>query len=491
MAVSVVPGKRLPVVDAPVAELPDLDDADLWAHVEVTLPDGPPPASLPDYLRQHPAAARARLLSPRRLAPGTGYVACLVPAFEVGRLTGLGESACTGAGTLAPAWTYAPGSTAKITLPVYDSWSFRTGGAADFESLARAIRPHVVPPEAAERRFALDPAVGAGRSLPLRGALRPVRATPVESEPVPAAVADAIAERINRAADLAEAGGAPVLGSPLYGGMPAAPAAAAADRHPGVAGDRQHRPAQPDRRGRRRGRGAAAPGGLRGRGVAAGGPTRRGQRTAARRAGRAGCHRPARRPAPETLPEDTLLQLAGPALARVPTTGGTPTVFETVVTSAVPEAGFEGSFRRITRARGPQLRRFGTASTTLGWRPHVRAGPAAGTPHRLVGGGPGNGERAVGLAARHPDHDPPAQQHPHADARPQRAPVPRRPPPRRNRRVLLGRPRPRAPCRRVHIRPPGRGTRWRTAFHGRFPRDSSEVGRDGTAAGGAFGRGLS
>lgn len=365
VAVSVGPGRRLPVVDAPAAELPDLEDADLWAHVEVTLPDGPPPASLPDYLRQHPGAARARLLSPRRLLPGTEYVACLVPAFEVGRLTGLGHG-MTGAGTLAPAWTYAPRSTARVTLPVYDSWSFRTGGAADFESLARVIRPHTVSAQVSGRRFALDPAVGPGRSLPLRGALRPVLSTPLESEPVPAAVADAIATRINRAADLAEAGGAPVLGSPLYGSMPAGRQRL---REPDTPVWLETANTDP------RNRVAAAAGGDlvqrhqedlvadAWRQVGQLGPVNsllRGAQVARGVTGRLVARHL------QTLPEDLLLQLTGPALARVPASDGTPTVLETVLSSAITEAGFEGAFRRITRDRGPHLRRFGTASPTPG-----------------------------------------------------------------------------------------------------------------------------
>ena len=231
--------------------------------------------------------------------PSTDYLACLVPAFEVGRLTGLGQAG-TGAGTLAPAWTYAPSSTeAKVRLPVYDSWSFRTGGAADFESLARAIRPPRRAPEAAQRRFALDPAASAPagrcrcavRSAP--SSRRRWRASRCRrSWPTPSPSGSTAPPTSPRPAGPAGAR------QPAVRQHAGGSSAAAADRHPRMARTRQHRPAQPDRRRRRRGRGAAAPGDVRRRRVAAGGPARRGQLPAARRAGRAGRHRPARRPAP-------------------------------------------------------------------------------------------------------------------------------------------------------------------------------------------------
>jgi hypothetical protein len=62
-------------------------------------------------------------------------VACLVPVFAAGRQAGLGQEITA---TLDErAW--AAGGT-EVTLPVYDSWRFRTGAGGDFESLVRRLR---------------------------------------------------------------------------------------------------------------------------------------------------------------------------------------------------------------------------------------------------------------------------------------------------------------------------------------------------------------
>src|SRR5205085_10727297 len=88
-------------------------------------------------VEQAPTRATARLLCPRQLRPQTGYHAFLVPAYERGRLAGLGDPT-TGVDRLAPAWqpNHAP-----VTLPVYSTWSFRTGEPGDFASLAARLHP--------------------------------------------------------------------------------------------------------------------------------------------------------------------------------------------------------------------------------------------------------------------------------------------------------------------------------------------------------------
>ncbi|MGI8334401.1 hypothetical protein ACRYCC_31000 [Actinomadura scrupuli] len=125
------PGGRLPVLTAPAAELPDLAHSAAWAHTEVSAADGEDVGAL---LRDAPERSVSRLIAPRRLTAGGTYLACVVPAFEHGRLAGLGKPV-TG-DTTAPAWEAASGS---VRLPVYHHWSFTTGPDGDFAALAQRL----------------------------------------------------------------------------------------------------------------------------------------------------------------------------------------------------------------------------------------------------------------------------------------------------------------------------------------------------------------
>ncbi|MFJ7249767.1 hypothetical protein ACIQWA_34735 [Kitasatospora sp. NPDC098652] len=130
------PGLPLPVLQLgstdTATELPDPAFLHLWAHTQLVSGDA-----------SDPRRSVSRLLAPRRLQPHTDYVACLVPAFEAGRRAGTGSSG----GDLAPAWTRG----APATLPVYFSWSFATGDAGDFETLATRLRARPLPPTAGLR----------------------------------------------------------------------------------------------------------------------------------------------------------------------------------------------------------------------------------------------------------------------------------------------------------------------------------------------------
>ena len=133
---------RLPKAVAQT-ELPDLDDAWAWVHAQVACdaPDG-----IADTLANHADRTLSRLMAPRRLSPFRPYRACVVPAFLSGRIAGLGGNPSddprlvTG---LEPAWTRTDPPT---ELPVYYTWTFRTGEAGDFESLARRL--HAAPLDA-------------------------------------------------------------------------------------------------------------------------------------------------------------------------------------------------------------------------------------------------------------------------------------------------------------------------------------------------------
>ena len=124
-------------------ELPELIDTWAWAHAQVACDT---PGDIASTLAQHPDRTLSRLIAARRLLPFRLYRACVVPAFLTGLIAGLGEEAAgdlpvvTG---LEPAWTAAHMPTA---IPVYYSWTFRTGEAGDFESLAQRL--HAAPLDA-------------------------------------------------------------------------------------------------------------------------------------------------------------------------------------------------------------------------------------------------------------------------------------------------------------------------------------------------------
>ncbi len=135
----------------PKNQLQPLDDAWAWAHAQVMGTKGASATTAPT-LNQRLAESNAafnlsRLVCPRRLEDHTAYIACVVPTFDCGRLTGLG---LTPGSTLTPSWDAA--SPDEIDLPVYYSWSFATGEAGNFESLAHKLKPRVAPPGVGRRR---------------------------------------------------------------------------------------------------------------------------------------------------------------------------------------------------------------------------------------------------------------------------------------------------------------------------------------------------
>src|SRR5262249_33473625 len=81
----------------------------------------------------------SRLLSPRHLQPNSAYQVFLVPAFEGGRLAGLGKPT-VGVPAQKPAWDGSSGA----ELPFYFDWSFCTGEDVDFEELVQLLDPRVL-----------------------------------------------------------------------------------------------------------------------------------------------------------------------------------------------------------------------------------------------------------------------------------------------------------------------------------------------------------
>ena len=105
--------------------------------------------ALQQEMADRPNLNVSRLICPRRLQPNQRYVACLVPAFDLGMQRGLG---LTPNGTTAkPAWEgHSPG---EVKLPLYFHWQFSTGPAGDFESLARNLTPMKAPGEMGFQRM--------------------------------------------------------------------------------------------------------------------------------------------------------------------------------------------------------------------------------------------------------------------------------------------------------------------------------------------------
>jgi hypothetical protein len=135
-------GALLPVLSVASAadELPSLSEAWAWAHVQSTADLAS--TSVTDAWSDAPEDFLARLVCPRRLDPETGYIAALVPTFEAGRRAGLGLPAPSDADTAQAGWWQAwTDGTGAIDLPVYHSWTFRTGEAGDFEELVKRLTP--------------------------------------------------------------------------------------------------------------------------------------------------------------------------------------------------------------------------------------------------------------------------------------------------------------------------------------------------------------
>ncbi|HVE87930.1 MAG TPA: hypothetical protein VND93_33965 [Myxococcales bacterium] len=179
-----------------------------WAHVHfnaelsapVVEPDGNVASqAAQDAIRAAPDRACSRLLCPRKLKPKTAYHAFLVPAFESGRVAGLGydpkplfDDAANHLTATSSAWAdYGANRPDPTYFPVYHRWYFRTAERGDFESLVRLLKPKVVNSRVGHRDVDVtDPAPNVtgidrpelGGILRLGGALRAPLETLSEAE---------------------------------------------------------------------------------------------------------------------------------------------------------------------------------------------------------------------------------------------------------------------------------------------------------------------
>ena len=183
-----LPSVRIAAADVN-SELPPLDESWSWAHAQVVSEAAPDDvAGIQHDLQDDPRSNVSRLICPRRLHPDRDYVACVVPAFEPGRLRGLGlagDGSSAAMQTLAPAWNKP--SAVDVVLPVYYHWEFSTGPAGDFEYLARRLRSpkkwkndpgiNALLSNIGTSPMAVDPLIGGGLTT-MEGALVPIKYEP-------------------------------------------------------------------------------------------------------------------------------------------------------------------------------------------------------------------------------------------------------------------------------------------------------------------------
>lgn len=204
----------------PVVELPNLNEIAMWAHGQIF---GAPPAN-DDAVRASLADGSgnpiSRIICPRRLAPDTSYLACVVPTYNAGVQAGLSSDLPGDDNDLTPAWTTS--LSAPFSLPVYAYWQFATGDAGDFKSLAALIEPPSAPLTAGQAPMDESaPGFGMpsfpGLSLELEGALR---SPEVSSTPWPVGVQAQFETALTAILDPPPEP-EPIVTPPLYGEWPA------------------------------------------------------------------------------------------------------------------------------------------------------------------------------------------------------------------------------------------------------------------------------
>ncbi|MEM7039816.1 MAG: hypothetical protein AAF570_22780 [Bacteroidota bacterium] len=184
----VVPAGKAPLSSVKINEaglavaFPPVQEHWAWAHVQAMQDLDPghtgdvnvATGKLDEEVEKDARQAVCRLLSSRRLTANQQYSAFVVPAFEVGRLTGLG---LPDAGI--PIQQSAFGSD---HFPFYHSFDFATGASGDFESLARALEGQPIDSTVGRRDLDIrTPGLGLNGLAditPLEGALLPTDQSP-------------------------------------------------------------------------------------------------------------------------------------------------------------------------------------------------------------------------------------------------------------------------------------------------------------------------
>ena len=206
---------------SPALTLPDPSEIWAWAHVHVNcdMKSEDEETDLTALIEADASVAVSRLVCPRKLKANTAYHAFVIPAFETGRLAGLGMDIPEETDGFAAAW-----GEGQEVFPAYHSWQFRTGDRGDFEYLVRLLRPRTLDPRVGTRDMDLQsPGLGVTGitdppALGLEGALRAV-GTESTAWPDPARFQAELSVLLNlpdalRAGDLSAD---PVVTPPIYG----------------------------------------------------------------------------------------------------------------------------------------------------------------------------------------------------------------------------------------------------------------------------------
>ncbi|EJN34822.1 hypothetical protein PMI35_00389 [Pseudomonas sp. GM78] len=150
------PGAPNPTLTVSPKLLPDLNQSWAWAHVQVAT-DGRAADLLKDW-ESNSGLIISRLICPRKLEKNHSWVACVVPTFALGVQAGLGEipkfEKETGP---EPSLAWSIDSHAKVRLPVFHYWRFKTGPAGDFETLAQKLTACIPDASVGERSIWLHP----------------------------------------------------------------------------------------------------------------------------------------------------------------------------------------------------------------------------------------------------------------------------------------------------------------------------------------------
>lgn len=235
------PGVPLPAITLSVDPnilLPPANQSWAWAHVHVSSDITNAGANnsqqtvdaLEQLLRANSDTALSRLVCPRKLKEETAYHAFLIPAFEIGRLAGLGLPTDS-QDALTPSW-----GNGQSQYPVYYRWFFRTAKRGDFEYLVNLLEPRVVDERVGVRDMDMQkpgfdvPGMrdgpGESAAMGLEGALKSPGAQPRPAVWPPAPqppFLQELAAKVNLQQELLQppAGGKahpdPIISPPLYG----------------------------------------------------------------------------------------------------------------------------------------------------------------------------------------------------------------------------------------------------------------------------------
>jgi hypothetical protein len=202
--------------------LPALEQSWAWAHVQVTGRADLSDAEALALFETAPHLFVSRIICPLRLEPRVDYRAFLVPAFERGKIAGLGNDPGSRVPAAMPAWGSPDAMTDDVvSLPVYYEWGFQTAPDTGFESLVKSLKATPLPdgvgwraidasaPDAEVPTVAPDLAIG--------GALRPIDPLPIWDPTAQAAFVTPFADELNRPAKLLTGVGNPHLVPPIYG----------------------------------------------------------------------------------------------------------------------------------------------------------------------------------------------------------------------------------------------------------------------------------